>query len=96
MRLSWFRLGFLREQCGAAAAEFAMVVLPMTVFSFAIIQMGSLLFLWNDMNSAAREGVRALVVDERLDITDDGSVLFLWRIRRLQRATRSLGGKGDL
>lgn len=61
---------FLRAEDGAGAAEFALVVLPMTVLTFFIIQAGALFFAYNDLHNAAREGVRRLAVQDGIAYGD--------------------------
>ncbi len=57
-----------KDGSGASAAEFALIVMPMVVLTFAIIEFGSLLFIWNEMKGAARETVRcASVADTFID-----------------------------
>ena len=63
---------FLRDECGANAVEFAMVVLPMAVMTIAIIEVGSLFFAYNDLHNAAREGARRLAVQD-LIVFGDGA-----------------------
>jgi len=45
-----------------------MVVLPMSLITLAILEVGSLMFIYNDMNNAAREGARRVAVDESIII----------------------------
>ena len=49
---------FLKREGGASAAEFAMVVLPMALITFAIMEVGSLMYVYNSMHNAVREAVR--------------------------------------
>ncbi|MFQ5973293.1 MAG: TadE/TadG family type IV pilus assembly protein [Alphaproteobacteria bacterium] len=51
------RLRFLGES-GAAAAEFALVCVPLVVILFGIVQFGAVLYVYNNMKNAAREGAR--------------------------------------
>lgn len=69
--LRWF-FSFAKDRTGGTAAEFALVVMPMVVLTFAIIEFGSLLFIWNEMKGAAREAVRCASV---ADTTIDGTPL---------------------
>ena len=59
---------FIRSEDGANAAEFAIVALFMSIMTFIIIQVGSLMFVFNDMHNAAREAVRRIAVDESVVI----------------------------
>lgn len=61
---------FWKLEHGGSAAEFALVVLPMGLMTLAIIEAGSLLFIYNDMNNAAREAARLVAVDETVIIDD--------------------------
>jgi len=61
-------LDCIKDCRGAAGAEFALVTLPMVALTFAIIEFGSLLFIWNEMKGAAREAARcASVADTMID-----------------------------
>ncbi len=53
-----------RGQRGAAAVEMALVLPILVGITFGIIQFGSILFLQNNMVSAAREASRKLAVGE--------------------------------
>ena len=47
---------------GAAAVEFAIVLVVLLLIIFAIIDFGRLLFAWQSMKAASREGARTAVV----------------------------------
>lgn len=49
-----------KDRCGASAAEFTIVMLPMVILVFGIIQFGGILFLHNDMQNAARDAGRRM------------------------------------
>jgi Flp pilus assembly protein TadG len=50
--------GFLRDERGAAAVEFALVVPVLLLLVFGMIDFGRLLFTRNNLQSAVREGAR--------------------------------------
>ena len=60
-----------RDSSGAAATEFALVLVPMLAIFFGIMMLGSLFFIHNDMMNAAREAARRMSVDETITF-DDG------------------------
>ena len=64
---------FLRDECGANAAEFAMVVMPMAIFTMVIIEVGALFFSYNALHNAAREGARRLAVHDGIAYGDGSS-----------------------
>lgn len=49
---------FTRDEQGASAVEFAIVLTPMTLVFLGIMQFGHMLFVYNDMFNAAREAAR--------------------------------------
>ena len=53
---------FVRSQCGASAAEFALVFPVFMLCLFAITAFASTLFIENNMVNAARESVRQIAV----------------------------------
>ncbi len=50
------------EQSGASAAEFALVLPILITVLFGVIQFGSVLFVYNNMQNAAREAAREFAV----------------------------------
>ena len=58
------RVFFLSCERGAAAAEFALVLPLFLLFLFGTAQYGFMLYTYNNMQQAAREGVRALAVED--------------------------------
>jgi Flp pilus assembly protein TadG len=54
MKLSRFR----RSECGAALVEFAIVLPLLLLLVFGIIDLGRLLYTYNNLTSAVREGAR--------------------------------------
>src|SRR5262245_21564760 len=61
---------------GAAAVETALVVLPVLLLIFGVLQYGRLLMDWNVLNNAAREGCRyALVNNTSPTISSDVTTL---------------------
>jgi Flp pilus assembly protein TadG len=62
---------FIEDGAGTAAAEFALVLIPMVAILFGIMMMGSLFFIHNDMMNAAREAARRMSVDETVTF-DEG------------------------
>ena len=51
---------FARARKGATSTEFAIVMIPMIILLFGIIQFGGILFLKNDMQNAARDAARRM------------------------------------
>jgi Flp pilus assembly protein TadG len=49
---------FLEREAGSTAAEFALVCFPVVILLFGIIQFSLVLYSYNSMKNAAREGVR--------------------------------------
>ena len=58
------RVSFLRSRNGSVAAELALSVMVLVMFLFGIITFGWILFLDNNMETAAREGARRMAVAE--------------------------------
>jgi len=54
----------IRDERGGAAVEFALVVPVLITFVFGIIQFGFLFSIYNTMVHAAREGARAMAVEQ--------------------------------
>ena len=57
---------FLRDRDGSTAAEFALCVMLLVAFVFGTITFGWMFYLKNSMETAAREGARALAVQDAL------------------------------
>lgn len=55
---------FLRDRCGASAAEFALVLPMLLLFIFGIIDAGRYMWQINRMEKAAQMGVRMAVVTD--------------------------------
>lgn len=53
---------FIREQEGAFAAEFAIIVSVLILLTFAVMDMGYALWQWNNAEKAAQIGARLAVV----------------------------------
>lgn len=49
---------FLEREAGSTAAEFAIMVFPVVILLFGIVQFSLVLYSYNSMKNAAREGVR--------------------------------------
>jgi Flp pilus assembly protein TadG len=60
MKLSRFR----RSECGAALVEFAIVLPVLLLLVFGIIDLGRLLYTYNNLTSAVREGARLAAVQQ--------------------------------
>jgi Flp pilus assembly protein TadG len=58
MKLSSFR----HSECGAALVEFAIVLPVLLLLAFGIIDLGRLLYTYNNLTSAVREGARLAAV----------------------------------
>ena len=55
---------FLRDRDGSTAAEFALCVMLLVTFLFCTMTFGWMFYLENSMETAAREGARALAVQD--------------------------------
>ena len=55
---------FARHTNGTASVEFVIVLPVLTLFLFGIIQFGSVLYVQNNMENAAREAARSMSVGE--------------------------------
>ena len=55
---------FLRDRDGSTAAEFALCVMVLVAFLFGTMTFGWMFYLENSMETAAREGARALAVQD--------------------------------
>jgi hypothetical protein len=55
---------FLRDRDGSTAAEFALSVMVLVLFLFCTMTFGWVFYLENSMETAAREGARALAVQD--------------------------------
>lgn len=55
-----------KEQ-GAAAVEFALVLIPFLLLLFGVIEMGRWFFAWNSVVEASRAGARTAVVCDRVN-----------------------------
>ncbi|HET7456669.1 MAG TPA: TadE/TadG family type IV pilus assembly protein [Gemmatimonadaceae bacterium] len=58
------RRNFVRDERGAAMVEFAIVLPVLVVLVLAIIDFGRLLFLYNNLANAVREGARFAAVQQ--------------------------------
>ncbi len=58
------RLGWLRDQSGAAAVEFALVVLLLVTFIFGAIDLSRMGWDWNRAATATQAGARFAVVND--------------------------------
>ena len=56
--MKWRRKPRFQGEAGSVATEFAIVLFPLAILLFGIIQFGSLLYVFNSMVNAAREGAR--------------------------------------
>ena len=83
----------MRDEGGASAAEFAIVVLPMTIIFLVIIQFGFILYVQNSMQNAAREAARRMVADESMTFVNGGGVDCEPSPRSAQRGGRRLGAR---
>ncbi len=54
------------------ATEFALVIFPLAILIFGIIQFGSLLYVFNSMENAAREGARWYAIGAPNAVADFG------------------------
>ena len=58
----------INKQKGASAVEFALILMPLIVLIFAILQFGILFNNWIALTHAAREGARLAAVDEDFEV----------------------------
>lgn len=54
------------NRCGATAAEFAMVLPLLIIFLLGIIDVGRLMYVWNEAEKATQMGVRLAVVTKMI------------------------------
>jgi Flp pilus assembly protein TadG len=66
-RARWQRL--VKSERGTAVVEFALVVLPLTLIVFGILDFGRALNYYNDLTQLSGQGARALAVDQNVDGT---------------------------
>jgi Flp pilus assembly protein TadG len=59
-----------RDERGAAAVEFALVLPILVVLAFGIIDFGRLLYTYNNLTSAVREGARFAAVQTEANVDD--------------------------
>lgn len=64
LKLRAFITSLLKDERGANAVEFAIVVPVLLLIVLGIIQFGMILFTYNNMVQAAREAARTLAVQE--------------------------------
>ena len=57
----------VRVERGTAVVEFALVVLPLTLILFGILDFGRALNYYNDMTQLAGQGARAAAVNQNVD-----------------------------
>jgi len=62
VRRSADMLGLVRDERGTAAAEFALLITPLMVIMFGIVQFGLAFSVYNTMTDAARRAARAVAV----------------------------------
>ena len=63
-----------RDERGAAAVEFALVLPILLVLAFGIIDFGRLLYTYNNLTSAVREGARFASVQTQAKITNTAAI----------------------
>ena len=79
---------FLRDRDGSTAAEFALCVMVLVAFLFGTMTFGWMFHFQNSIETAAREGARAMAV---LDWENDDGGGVVAATRRGQRQLRLLG-----
>lgn len=62
---------------GQAIVELAIILLPLALLVFGMIEFGRYLYLKNSVTNAAREGVRKAVVTSPWDNSSNGSALII-------------------
>jgi Flp pilus assembly protein TadG len=60
---------YLRDDRGTAVVEFALVIIPLTLIVFGILDFGRALNYYNDLTQLAGQGARAAAVDQNVDGT---------------------------
>ena len=63
-----------RDERGAAAVEFALVLPILVVLAFGIIDFGRLLYTYNNLTSAVREGARFAAVQTKEDVVKTAAI----------------------
>ena len=63
--------GFLRDQRGSPAVEFAMIAPILILLVFGIVQFGFAFYTYNEMFNGAREGARRLAVGATTAVAED-------------------------
>ena len=71
-RFLW-RLG--RETKGIASVEFVIIMFPMLLIFFGMLQFGSLFYNYSHMQNVARDVARRLAVDTNLDPGGNGALV---------------------
>lgn len=60
--------GFLRDQRGSPAVEFALIAPVLMLLVFGIVQFGFAFYTYNEMFNGAREGARRLAVGATMEV----------------------------
>ena len=64
MSIRAFLPRFWRNRKGISSIEFTIIVFPMLIIFFGMIQFGSLFYYYNQMQNAARDAARRMAVDD--------------------------------
>src|SRR5206468_8538326 len=60
---------FVRDERGTAVVEFALVLIPLSLIIFGILDFGRALNYYNDLTQLAGQGARAASVNQNIDGT---------------------------
>jgi Flp pilus assembly protein TadG len=67
-RINHTARGFLRDQRGSPAVEFALIAPVLMLLVFGIVQFGFAFYTYNEMLNGAREGARRLAVGATMEV----------------------------
>ena len=67
-RKNYSARGFLRDQRGSPAVEFALIAPVLMLLVFGIVQFGFAFYTYNEMFNGAREGARRLAVGATMEV----------------------------
>ena len=70
------RSPFVASEDGANAVEFALVLMPMVIVSFLVLDVAAVFFAYNDIHNAAREGARKMAVEDGILFGDKSGTSF--------------------
>lgn len=68
MAVKRFILSILSDNRGAAMVEFTIIMVPLLVITFGIVDFGHALYQWNSAEKATQAGVRIAVISEPVSL----------------------------